>query len=156
MTDPYQQQPYPGQDPAQGHPSAPVPAPGYPSGPTPAPGYGQPPVPYGAPMYGSPYAAPYPGVVPLKTSGLAVAGMVVGIVALIFFWVPFFDVVAAITAIGLSWAGMVQGGKPGWTGQGMGIAGLVCGILAAIPAVIFLIWFFVSLSAVGATCAFYC
>ncbi|ATY14989.1 DUF4190 domain-containing protein [Amycolatopsis sp. AA4] len=149
MTDPYQQQPYPGQDPT-GHPSGPVPAPGYPS----TPGYGQPPVPYGAPMYGAPYAAQY--ATPLKTSGLAVAGMVVGIVALIFFWVPFFDVVAAITAIGLSWAGMVQAGKPGWTGQGMGIAGLVCGILAAIPAVIFLIWFFVSLSAVGATCAFYC
>ncbi|WP_037369510.1 hypothetical protein [Amycolatopsis orientalis] len=149
MTDPYQQQPYPGQDPAQGHPSGPVPAPGYPPS-------AQTPVPYGAPMYGSPYAAPYPGAAPLKTSGLAVAGMVVGIVALIFFWVPFFDVVAAITAIGLSWAGMVQAGKPGWTGQGMGIAGLVCGILAAIPAVIFLVWFFVSLSAVGATCAFYC
>ena len=143
MTDPYQQQPYPGQDPAQGHPSGPVPAPGYP-------------VPYGAPGYGATYGSPYPPVAPLKTSGLAIAGMVVGIVALIFFWVPFFDIVAAVTAIGLSWAGMVQGGKPGWTGQGMGIAGLVCGILAAIPAVIFLIWFIVSLSAVGATCAIYC
>ncbi|WP_020664537.1 DUF4190 domain-containing protein [Amycolatopsis benzoatilytica] len=130
MTDPYQ--PYSGQ----------VPPPG------------QPPVPYGAPMYGY---VPYPVAPPLRTSGMAIAGMVVGIVALVFFWVPFFDVVAAIAAIGLSWAGMVQAGKPGWTGQGMGIAGLVCGILAAIPAILFLVFFIISLSAVGAaTCAFYC
>jgi len=114
----------------------------------------QPPMPYGMPMYGY---APYPMAPPLQTSGMAVAGMVVGIVALVFFWVPFFDVVAALTAVGLSWAGMVQAGKPGWTGQGMGIAGLVCGIIAAIPAILFLVFFFVSLSAVGtATCAFYC
>ncbi|WP_329068026.1 DUF4190 domain-containing protein [Amycolatopsis sp. NBC_01480] len=148
MTDPYQQQPYPGQDPNQPgqaypgyHPSAPLP------------------VPYN----GGPYPSPYPGygvpmvpMVPLRTSGLAVAGMVVGIVALISFWVPFFDILVAGAAIGLSWAGMVQGRKPGWTGSGMGIAGLVCGILAAIPGVIVLVFFFAAAAAGTTSCAAYC
>ncbi|MBB4688076.1 DUF4190 domain-containing protein [Amycolatopsis jiangsuensis] len=118
------------------------------------PGPQQQPVPYG--QYGppSPYGMPY--APPPRTSGLAIAGMVVGIVALLGFWIPFFDIVAAVAAIGLSWGGMVQAGKPGWTGQGMGIAGLVCGILAAIPAVIFLVLFIVSLAAAGTSCAFYC
>jgi hypothetical protein len=143
MTDPYQQQPYPGQDPYQ-------PGQAYPSAPLP--------VPYGGGPY--PYPAPYPGygmpMMPLRTSGLAVAGMVVGIVALLSFWVPFFDIVVAIAAIGLSWAGMVQARRPGWTGYGMGIAGLVCGILAAIPAVILVVLFFIGMAAVGTSCSLYC
>jgi hypothetical protein len=149
MTDPYQQQPYPGQDPNQPgqaypgyHPSAPLP------------------VPYNGGPPAAPYASPYPGygvpMVPLRTSGLAVAGMVVGIVALISFWVPFFDIVVAGAAIGLSWAGMVQGRKPGWTGSGMGIAGLVCGILAAIPGVIVLVLFFAAAAASTSCAVTYC
>ncbi|MFI5608497.1 DUF4190 domain-containing protein [Amycolatopsis sp. NPDC051903] len=114
------------------------------------------PVPYNP--YSGPQPMPYPPVygMPLRTSGLAVAGMIVGIVALLTFWVPFFDVVVAIAAIGLSWGGMVQGARPGYTGQGMGIAGLVCGIIAAIPAVIILILFFVAIAATSTECALYC
>ncbi|GAA3586258.1 hypothetical protein GCM10022222_83620 [Amycolatopsis ultiminotia] len=143
MTDPYQQQPY--SDPHR----QPYAAPGQP--PVPYAGQGPYPTPYGPPApYGMPYGPP------ARTSGMAIAGMVVGIVAVLGFWIPFFDIVAALTAIGLSWAGMVQSGKPGWTGQGMAIAGLICGILAAIPAVIFLVLFFGSLAAAGTSCAFYC
>jgi hypothetical protein len=152
MTDPNQQQPYPGQDPNQPGQAYP----GYqPSAPRPVPYNGGPPA--------SPYASPYPGygvpmvpMVPLRTSGLAVAGMVVGIIALISFWVPFFDIIVAAAAIGLSWAGMVQGRKPGWTGSGMGIAGLVCGILAAIPGVILLVLFLTVAAAGTTSCAVYC
>lgn len=134
MTDPYQQPSNP--DPYQ-PPSYPVP--------------NQPPAPYGQyGQYGVPYAPSQ------RTSGLAIAGMIVGIIALVSFWVPFFNIVAALAGIGLSWAGMVQAAKPGWTGQGMAIAGLVCGIIAAIPAVIFLVLFFTTLAAAGTTCAFYC
>jgi hypothetical protein len=155
MTDPYQQQPHPGQqpDPRQ-DPNQPGQAyPGYhPSAPLP--------VPYNGGQYPAPYASPYPGygvpMVPLRTSGLAVAGMVVGIIALLSFWVPFFDIVVAAAAIGLSWAGMVQGRKPGWTGSGMGIAGLVCGILAAIPGVILLVLFLTVAAAGTTSCAVYC
>ncbi|WP_328604595.1 DUF4190 domain-containing protein [Amycolatopsis sp. NBC_00345] len=145
MTDPYQQQPYPGQAYPGYQPSAPLP------------------VPYNGGQYASPYPGQYPGygvpmvpMVPLRTSGLAVAGMVVGIIALLSFWVPFFDIIVAAAAIGLSWAGMVQGRKPGWTGSGMGIAGLVCGILAAIPGVILLVLFFTVAAAGTTSCAVYC
>ncbi|WIX81580.1 DUF4190 domain-containing protein [Amycolatopsis carbonis] len=159
MTDPYQQQPrqegqyygadgYPAPQQPPQQPSAPLPVPysaPY-SGPYPTPYSGSQPMPYG----------PFPGYVPLRTSGMAIAGMIIGILALITFWVPFWDVIAAFTAIGLSWAGMVQAQKPGYTGQGMGIAGLVCGIIAAIPAVIFLVLFFVAIAATSTSCAFYC
>ncbi|MGW4483175.1 DUF4190 domain-containing protein [Amycolatopsis sp. NPDC004368] len=163
MTDPYQQQPnqqgqyygadgYPTPQQPQQPPSAPLPVP-Y-SAPYSAPYSGGYPVqPYSQPMAYAPYP---PGYVPVKQSGLAIAGMIIGILALITFWVPFWDVIAAITAIALSWAGMVQAGKPGYGGNGMAIAGLVCGIIAAIPAVIFLIIFLTLAGAATSTCAFYC
>ncbi|MFG1638883.1 DUF4190 domain-containing protein [Amycolatopsis sp. NPDC049252] len=91
--------------------------------------------------YGMPYQAmpaPYPI---LRTSGLCVAGMVVGILALLGFWIPFGDVLMGLLAIGLSWAGVTQSARPGFTGRGMGIAGLVCGILATIPALVLMVLF---------------
>jgi hypothetical protein len=86
----------------------------------------------------------------LRTSGLAVAGMVVGILALVGFWIPVADLLLGFLAIGLSWAGIVQGGKPGYTGRGMGIAGLVCGILGVIPAIVVMLFFFGLFAAAGA------
>ncbi|WIY05386.1 DUF4190 domain-containing protein [Amycolatopsis mongoliensis] len=100
---------------------------------------------------------PYPAYQPLITSGMAVAGMVVGIVALVLFWVPFLDLVLGFLAIGLSWGGMVQADRPGYTGKGMGIAGLVCGIIAVIPAVIVMLFFFGVMAAAGtAACTYAC
>ncbi|MGW4520275.1 DUF4190 domain-containing protein [Amycolatopsis sp. NPDC004378] len=96
------------------------------------------PVPVQQPYPGPYNAMPYPM---LRTSGLCVAGMVIGILALIGFWIPFGDVFMGALAIALSWAGMVQSAKPGYTGRGMGIAGLVCGILAIIPAIIVVVLF---------------
>ena len=92
---PYGTQPYPVQSSAlQPYGSQP-----YPAQPYPGPQYG-----------GLPYAvAAYPM---LRTSGMAVAGMVIGIVALVLFWVPFLDLLLGFLAIGLSWAGMVQGDGP--------------------------------------------
>lgn len=111
------------------------------------------------PVYGQQptYAQPYPmAAYPmLRTSGMAVAGMVLGIIALFTFWVPFFDLLLGFLAIGLSWAGMVQAGKPGYTGKGMGIAGLVCGIIAVIPALVVMLFFFGFLAA-GTACGIAC
>ncbi|WP_284742942.1 DUF4190 domain-containing protein [Amycolatopsis sp. RTGN1] len=102
-------------------------------------------------------AQPYAAYQPLATSGMAVAGMVVGIVALVLFWVPFVDLVLGFLAIGLSWGGMVQADRPGYTGKGMGIAGLVCGIIAVIPAVIVMLFFFGIMAAAGtAACTYAC
>ena len=106
------------------------------------------------PAYGT---QPYPMAYPmLRTSGLAVAGMVVGIVALLGFWVPIADLVLGLTAIGLSWAGIVQCGKPGYSGKGMAIAGLVCGILGVIPAIVVMLFFFGLIAAAGAACGVAC
>ncbi|VVJ15221.1 Uncharacterised protein [Amycolatopsis camponoti] len=130
--------------------------PGYPpSAPVPQPWGTQPyPVqPYAQPSYVS---QPYSGYQPLVTSGMAVAGMVIGIVALVLFWVPFLDLLLGFLAIGLSWAGMVQADRPGYTGKGMGIAGLVCGIIAVIPALIVMLFFFGLFAAAGTACGIAC
>jgi hypothetical protein len=109
---------------------------------------------YGAQPYApQPYAnQPYPMVAypMLRTSGLAVAGMVIGILALIGFWIPIADLLLGFLAIGLSWAGMVQCGKPGYSGKGMAIAGLICGILGVIPAIVIMLFFFGLFAAAGA------
>ncbi|MEV7039321.1 DUF4190 domain-containing protein [Amycolatopsis sp. NPDC051061] len=142
--DPYQ----PDQQPA--NPAYPPSGPQYPVQPyasQPYPAYGP------QPVYG---AQPYPAYQPLNTSGMAVAGMVVGIVALVLFWVPFVDLLLGFLAIGLSWGGMVQAGRPGYTGKGMGIAGLVCGIIAVIPALIVMLFFFGLFAAAGTACGIAC
>lgn len=101
------------------------------------------------PMYGAAYQ-------PLITSGMAVAGMVVGIIALVTFWIPFVDLLLGFLAIGLSWGGMVQADRPGHTGKGMAIAGLVCGIIAVIPALIVMLFFFGLFAAAGTACGIAC
>ncbi|MEV6644693.1 DUF4190 domain-containing protein [Amycolatopsis sp. NPDC051371] len=148
--DPYQpdQQPFAGPAEPAYPPSAPQYAvQPYVTQPQPYPGYGP------QPGYG---AQPYPGYQPLATSGMAVAGMVVGIVALVLFWVPFVDLLLGFLAIGLSWGGMVQADRPGYTGKGMGIAGLVCGIIAVIPALIVMLFFFGLFAAAGTACGIAC
>jgi hypothetical protein len=151
--DPYQQQPDPVEPTWQQYPPS-VPLPVQPSEMQPYGTQPYPVQPYAAQPYpaqqyaGQPYAmAAYPM---LRTSGLAVAGMVIGILALVGFWIPFADLLLGFLAIGLSWAGIVQGGRPGFTGKGMAIAGLVCGILGVIPALIVMLFFFGLFAAAGA------
>jgi hypothetical protein len=66
-----------------------------------------------------------------QTSGLAVAGMVLGISSLLLFWAWLLGPLLAILGISFSAIGMSQGSKPGWTGRGMAIAGLVCSLITA-------------------------
>jgi len=120
--------------------------------PEPAPVW-QPPQAYYPPQPYAAYPVPYPMV---RTSGLAVAGMVLGILALVGFWIPFADLLLGFLAIGLSWAGIVQSGKPGYTGHGMAVAGLICGILGVLPAIIVMLFFFGLFAAAGAACGLAC
>lgn len=150
MTDYNPYQPDQQQFPAPAEPVYPPSAPQYAVQPyvtQPYPAYGP------QPVYG---AQPYPGYQPLITSGMAVAGMVVGIIALVTFWIPFVDLVLGFLAIGLSWGGMMQADRPGYTGKGMGIAGLVCGIVAVIPALIVMLFFFGLFAAAGTACGIAC
>lgn len=68
-----------------------------------------------------------------QTSGMAVAGMVIGITSLVLFWAFLLAPLLAIMGIVFSVIGLSQSSKPGWTGTGMAVAGLVCsGVTAAI------------------------
>src|SRR4051794_32775982 len=131
-TEPYDPS-YP-QTPAQGQPQgweqqqyAPAPY----GGQNPAPG--QQPMPY--PGYG------YPMPVQQPNNGLGIAGFVTGLVGLVLCWVPWLGVLLAIVGVALSGVGIAQGKKKGMT-IGLAIAGLVCGIIALIPAIIIMVALF--------------
>ena len=87
-----------------------------------------------------------PNYGPRPTSGECVAGMVLGIVALVFSFIPFVGFVGIIGLI-LSVVGMRRARNENRAGYGMGVAGLVCSIIALVPAVLTLIF------VLGAGCA---
>jgi len=66
-----------------------------------------------------------------QTSGMAVAGMVLGILSLLLFWAWLLGPALSVTGVVFSAVGISQGSRPGWTGKGMAIAGLVCSLISA-------------------------
>jgi Domain of unknown function (DUF4190) len=79
---------------------------------------------YGPPSFGPPTK---------KGAGLAIASMVLGIVALVFSWIPIINNVAAIVAVvglGLGIPGLVLARRGTHRGQGPAITGLVTSVLA--------------------------
>jgi hypothetical protein len=100
----------------------------------------QAPMAYGAPAaypgHGYPQP-PFPGQ-PAPTNGLGIAGFVTGLLGLLLCWVPFFGLILAGCGVVLGAMGMSQGKKVG-ANTGLAVAGLVLGIVALIPALIFLI-----------------
>ena len=107
--------------------------------------YQQPPYdqqPYQQPSYGQqpPYPQP-PYTSQTPASGKAIAALVMGIVGLVFFWIPFFNVIT----LGLGIVGLILAVDANKTSpSGMGTAGLVLCIIS------------IALSAIGAftcTCA---
>ena len=88
-------------------------APGYPGFPTHPGGY------YGPPTLRK------------QTSGLAVTGMVLGMLSLLLFWAWLLALLLALLGIVFSALGISQCSKPGWTGMGMAVTGLVCALLTA-------------------------
>ncbi len=121
-------------------PAGPAPLTSYapPGGP---PAYGGPP-PYGAPApYGGYYAPP--GPMGPKTSGLAIAAIVLGGGALLVSLVPvvgWFSVPFALAGVGIGIAGVVQTGKGVVKGKGLAIGGIVTSVLALLVSVL---WIFV-------------
>jgi hypothetical protein len=81
----------------------------------------------------TPHAAPVPSQ---QGNGLAVAGMVLGILGLVLCWVPFLGWLCALIGIVLGALGMSKAKKVGGKGKGMAIAGLVCGILGLLIGVV--------------------
>lgn len=85
-----------------------------------------------------PYGYGYPQQPSSSTNGLGVAGFVCGLLGLVFFWIPFVGIVLAILGVIMGAAGMTQARRV-HNSAGLAIAGLVLGIIALIPAIIFLI-----------------
>jgi hypothetical protein len=109
------------------------------------PPYGQAPVQpgYGQPPYGQPYGygAPVNPYGPPKTNnGLAVTGLVLGIVALIFSWVPFFDGLVIIPAIVFAIIGINAAKRLGGIGKTMGIIGLCLALAATVICIAISAW----------------
>jgi hypothetical protein len=117
--------------------------------PEPPPGFGAPPPGFGAPPptdyapYGYPYPAPYPMMAPPQRSGLALTGMILGIIGLV---TSIFYIGGVIGIIGLIFSiiGIRQVNRHRRPGKGMAIAGLVTSIFAIIInaiEIIAIIWF---------------
>lgn len=160
-----QGQPDPPFDPYRyGAPEQPVPPeyapPGYTPAPTPPsmtksppaapPPYAQPQPGYGAqPGYGyqgaaQPYPTPphyaqqYPQ--PKTGNGKAVAGLVLGILAIVFCWTSFIDVVFVALGVIFALLGLSESKRIAGGGRGMAIGGLVCALVGALFATLFTVF----------------
>lgn len=108
---------------------------GQPPGFPPQPGFSQQAAPYGHYQQPQMYAAGQQG------NGIAIAGGVCGIVAVVLCWIPFVDYVSVILgalAIIFGTLGLRQANTHGGAGKGMAITGIVTGIVALVISVLFL------------------
>lgn len=139
-----------------GAPEHPVPPeyapPGYtPPPPTAAPPGTSPPPPYGYPAYGQqpqqyphygpppPPYSPYPQ--PGTGNGKAIAGLVLGIVSILFCWTTLFDVVPVVLGLIFGFVGLNQASRlPGHQGRGQAVAGIVCSVIGAVLAIVLTVW----------------
>lgn len=105
----------------------------------PPPNYGftnQPPP--GAPM-GMPGAGPMPGG-QQQGNGMAVAGLVLGILGLVFCWVAVIGWILALLGVIFGGVGMSKANKIGGKGKGMAVAGLACGAIGLILGIALFFW----------------
>lgn len=82
------------------------------------------------PVVSSGYYAP-PPMPGRQNSGMAVTGLVLGVLSLVLFWTPLGPVLA-VPGIVFSGIGISQCSRPERSGTGMAIAGLVCSLISAI------------------------
>ncbi|HTR56237.1 MAG TPA: DUF4190 domain-containing protein, partial [Kofleriaceae bacterium] len=78
---------------------------------------------------------------PQQGNGLAVASMVLGILAIVFFWLGPLCWILAVLAIIFGAIGIGKANKVG-KGKGMAIAGLACGLLGVLISVAVIFLFF--------------
>jgi hypothetical protein len=97
----------------------------------PPPNYGFSDQPGGAPGY--PGGAPMAG--PPQGNGMAVAGLVLGILALVLFFLTWPSWILAVLGIIFGALGISKGNKVG-KGKGMAIAGLVCAVLGLLISIV--------------------
>jgi hypothetical protein len=86
-----------------------------------------------------PYAPVPPHAPPKKGSGLAIASMVLGIIALLFSWVPIINNLAAVCAVvglGLGIPAILRARRGTHGGTGLAITGLVTSVVALVLVVV--------------------
>ncbi|WP_336658851.1 DUF4190 domain-containing protein [Leucobacter sp. USHLN153] len=126
--------------------SNPVPPPGASTPPPAAPA--APPAGSAANMPPAPTAPPAPAYSagPVQPKGLAIAALVLGILSLIFVWVPIAGFIGGVVALILGILALRKGQH-----KGMSLTGIITGALAAIIGLVVSILFFVGLSMLGGT-----
>lgn len=108
--------------------------PGYPQQPPPPPqpGYGPPQMPPPMQPYGMPMQQP--------KNGLGTAGMVVGIIGIVFTWCGWVGIILAILAVSFGGVGLARANRGEATNKGMAMAGVVLGVITLGLAIIFWVW----------------
>jgi hypothetical protein len=124
MTDPYAGAGHQGQPP--GYPPIQQPYPGAP-GAYPGPYAGGP---YG---YPPPYTGQYPQ--PKTGNGKATAGLVLGIVSIVFFWTSFFDAIPVVLGLIFGFLGLSESKRTN-SGRSSAMAGIICSAIGAALAII--------------------
>lgn len=76
------------------------------------------------------------------SNGIAIAGMVLGIISIVLCWIPFVPVVLGIVGLILGVKGMRKSNTlPQNKGKGMGITGIICGSMGTLVSVIYtIVW----------------
>jgi hypothetical protein len=104
---------------------------------------------YGPPTFDAPSGPPPPTQ---KGSGLAVASMVLGIIALLLSWVPIINNLAAVIAVvglGLGIPALIRARRRTAGGTGMAITGLVTSVLAIVVVIATQLFFLKVIDEVG-------
>jgi hypothetical protein len=78
------------------------------------------------------------------SNGLAIAGMVIGIVSIVLFFLNWVDIIIGIVGLVLSLVGLSKARRLGGVGRGMAIAGVATSSVGIVAAIIFLIAVFVA------------
>jgi hypothetical protein len=100
---------------------------------------------------GETYPPPPPGAQPVygpPTNGLAVAGMVLGIISIPLFFLNWIDMIIAIVGLVLSLVGLGKSNQLGGAGRGMAVAGIITSAVGIVAALVFLIAVVVSFESV--------
>ena len=87
------------------------------------------------------YQPPPPPAAPTRTNGIAIAGMVCGIVGLVFaFLVPIIGIITGILGVVFGFLGRKRATETGGMGAGQAMTGIITGILGVVIAIIWIVY----------------
>ncbi len=86
-----------------------------------------------------PSQPPVPPGVPGQTNGLAVAGMVCGILGVVLFWFPYLSIILGILGLVFGFLGRTRAVQLGGVGAGMATTAIITGAVAVVAGIIWII-----------------